>query len=481
MNMKKCALFALTFFLLCSVLSLSAQTLEQAKTMFINKQYDKAKPVFQKYLKGAPTNASYNYWYGVCCLKTGETVESIKPLELAMKKDIQNAPFFLGEAYKELWYFDDAVRCYETYTGLLKKKKEDTYETEKLLDECKIYARMLKGVEDVCIIDSFVVDKENFLKAYKISEESGKLYTYKEFFKTSGNREATVYETERGNIVYYSERGNDNTLSLNTRIKMQDGWSKPIPFPNTINDSANVNYPFVLTDGITIYYASDGNGSLGGYDIFVTRYNSGAESYLTPENLGMPFNSSFNDYMYVIDEYNNLGWFASDRYQSDDKVCVYVFAPNKFKKTYNYESMKHTDIISLSQLRSLKETWKDERVVAQAKNSLKEALSRKPKQEKVIDFEFIIDDKNTYYSFNEFKSIHARELFTKYKQLERDYQQQTEKLNKQREQYAHANKGEQTKLSPGILDLEKRVHKMSEELDRLVVNVRYEEKNITKK
>jgi hypothetical protein len=340
---------------------------------------------------------------------------------------------------------------------------------------------MLKGVEDVCIIDSFVVDKESFLKVYKISEESGKLYKYKEFFKTNGNSEATVYETELGNIVYYSERDNDNTLSINTRIKMQDGWSKPVPFPNIINDSANENYPFVLTDGITIYYASDGHDSLGGYDIFVTRYNSSTESYLTPENLGMPFNSIFNDYMYVIDEYNNLGWFASDRYQSDDKVCVYVFIPNKFKKTYNYESMKHKDIINLAQLRSLKKTWKDEGVVAEAKSSLKKVLNQKPKKEKVIDFEFIIDDQNIYYSLNEFKSIRARELFIKYRQLERDYQQRTDELNKQREQYAHTNKEGKSKLAPGILDMEKQVHKMSEELDQLPVNVRYEEKNITKK
>ncbi|KAA6317665.1 hypothetical protein EZS27_032217 [termite gut metagenome] len=103
------------------------------------------------------------------------------------------------------------------------------------------------------------------------------------------------------------------------------------------------------------------------------------------------------------------------------------------------------------------------------------------KKEKVIDFEFIVDDQHTYYSLNEFKSIHAREVFTAYKQLERDYQQQTEKLNQQREQYAHTHKEGQTKLAPGILDLEKRVHEMSEELDRLAVNVRYEEKNITKK
>lgn len=65
---------------------------------------------------------------------------------------------------------------------------------------------MLKGVEDVCIIDSFVVDKANFLSAYKISEESGKLFMFNEFFQTEGDHPGTVYETEIGNKIYYSEK-----------------------------------------------------------------------------------------------------------------------------------------------------------------------------------------------------------------------------------------------------------------------------------
>lgn len=56
-----------------------------------------------------------------------------------------------------------------------------------------------------------------------------------------------------------------------------------------------------MADGVTIYYASDGEG-LGGYDIFVTRYNTNTDTYLVPENVGMPFNSPYNDYMYVIDD-----------------------------------------------------------------------------------------------------------------------------------------------------------------------------------
>ena len=118
-----------------------------------------------------------------------------------------------------------------------------------------------------------------------------------------------------------------------------DEWGDEKQLPMNINSNDDDNYPFVLSDGATIYYSSKGNGSIGGYDLFVTRYNINSDTYLAPEQLGMPFNSPYNDYMYVIDEYNNLGWFASDRFQPEEKVCIYVFIPNSSKQTYNYEAM----------------------------------------------------------------------------------------------------------------------------------------------
>ena len=61
-------------FLICSLFlcEVSAQTLEQARTLFTKGEYEQAKPVFKKYTKSQPSNGNYNYWYGVCCLKTGD-------------------------------------------------------------------------------------------------------------------------------------------------------------------------------------------------------------------------------------------------------------------------------------------------------------------------------------------------------------------------------------------------------------------------
>lgn len=464
-------------FLICSLFlgEVSAQTLEQARTMFTKGDYENAKPVFKKYVKSQPSNGNYNFWYGVCCLKTGEAEEAVKPLEMAVKKRVSSGQLYLGQAYNDTYRFEDAVNCFEEYIADLKKRKRATEEAESLLEKSKADLRMLKGVEEVCIIDSFVVNKATFLDAYKISEESGKLFTFNEFFQTEGDNPGTVYETEIGNKIYYSEKGDKGSLDIFSKNKLLNEWSNGRPLPGSINDSGNANYPFVMADGVTIYYASDGEG-MGGYDIFVTRYNTNTDTYLVPENVGMPFNSPYNDYMYVVDEYNNLGWFASDRFQPEDTVCIYVFIPNSSKQTYNYESMEQEQIIRLAQIHSLKESWKDQQMVSEALQRLKAAITHKPQERRAMDFEFIIDDNTTYYFLSDFKSAKAKQLYQQYQQMEKDFVQQEEKLKNLRQQYAAANKQGKEKMAPAILDLEKRVLQMSGELDALGINVRNAEK-----
>ena len=54
----------------------------------------------------------------------------------------------------------------------------------------------------------------------------------------------------------------DSTLSILSRNKLLDKWSDGSLLPGSINEAMNADYPYVLTDGITIYYASDGPGSM---------------------------------------------------------------------------------------------------------------------------------------------------------------------------------------------------------------------------
>jgi tetratricopeptide (TPR) repeat protein len=455
---------------------MSAQSLSEAQALYNKGDYAAAMPTFKRYVKSQPDNANYNLWYGVCCLKTDNAQEGLKYLQTAVKRRAQGGQLYLGQAYNNLYRYEDAIDTYETYIEELEKRKRSTDEAEKLLDDAKRNLRMLKSVEKVCVVDSFVVDKENFLETFKIGQENGKIMSGKEFFGDDADKNSVVYMTEMGDKILFSRKDEDG-MNIYSSNKMQNEWSSPAILPERINGEGDTNYPFFMPDGVTIYFASKGANSIGGYDIFVTRYNSANDGYYAPENIGMPFNSPSNDYMYAIDEYNNLGWFASDRNQPGDKVCIYVFIPNESKNSYEYESMDEQEIINLAKLNSIKATWngEDEELEA-ARKRLAEVSTTTTEVNSGADFTFVVDDNTDYHHLTDFKSEKAAALFTQLSTKESDCTQIVDRLNALRERYAVASDAERKNLSAAILDAESSVKKLSEEIDELSLTIRSEEK-----
>ena len=450
-----------------------SQTLSQARALYAKGDYAQAKPVMERFYKSQPANGNYSLWYGVCCLETGDAERAVKPLETAVKRRVKSGQYHLARAYDGTYRYAEAEEVCADYLADLKRLRRPTAVADSLLADIRSHLRMMKGVERVCVIDSFVCDKQRFLDAYQTGPEAGTLSFYADYFKDNSHTGGTVYENELGSKLYYSEMQPDSTFAILTRSKLLDGWSKATPLPGSINEGVNAGYPFVMGDGTTLYYAADGPAAMGGLDIFVTRYNTNTGSYLVPENVGMPFNSPYNDYMYVIDEYNNLGWFASDRYQPADSVCIYVFIPNASKQVYDYETTDKETLRSLASLRGISLTWTDKTLVDEARQRL-DAVAEGGKREKkpTHDFEFIINDQYTYHQASDFRSPQAKALFDQYRRLEQTLRLQREKLDKARQKYAAAGTKERNDMAPAVLDLERHVLKLGQDREQAVRAVR---------
>ena len=447
----------------CCMSTLSAQTLSQAKKMFDNGEYEKAKTAFAKFIRQSPNNAEYNFYYGASLYETGEMDKALSHLEKSAKRNYIGAFRYLGKAYADLYRFDEAVENYETHIEWLNEKNRDTEQAEAELSELRKKTRMFKSVEKVAVIDSFVIAKNKFLEAYTISSTSGNI-------QWNDEANGTIYENEMGNKRILSER-KDSLMQLYTQEKLLDGWGEKVPV-ESLNEECNVNFPFLMGDGTTLYYASDGEGSLGGYDIFVTRYDSEDNTYLRPSNVGMPFNSTANDYLYAVDEFNHLGWFVTDRNQPADMVCVYVFIPNESKQTYNYEATDPQIIKDAATLNSIQTTWTDESQVRAARQRLAALKYAGKEEEKKADFHFIIDDSATYSHWSDFRSKEAQNAYRQLIQKEKDLNQLQANLAQKREEYISQNGLGKKKLEPSILDLEKRVPQLMEEVEKLTNEVR---------
>ena len=182
----------------------------------------------------------------------------------------------------------------------------------------------------------------------------------------------------------------------------------------------------------------------------------------------MPFNSPANDYMLVIDEFNNLGWFASDRNQPEGKVCIYTFIPNEKNTTLDEELFDTEHLRRRAQLVSIKDTWKNNQEMQRAKQRIASAKYTDTESKEVQkDFELIIDDLTTYYTLKDFRSKEARELATRWIQETKNLTALSNQLEQKRAAYIQANATQRNNMKAGILDMEKRIAQMEQSVAKL--------------
>ncbi len=363
--------------------------------------------------------------------------------------------------------FDNAKTNINKLITAAKRKKESTEELEQQLSYCSKGISSLRGTDKVIIVDSVVVDKENFLSCYKLSDDLGTL--------TSENEgEYVIYQTQLNGMLFKPqivETEEDTLVQIVKCYKEGDNITDPEVISGLSVDG-DVNYPFFMSDGVNFYFAARSEDGLGNYDLYATRYDSDSRRFYKAENMGYPYNSYANDYMLVIDEINNLGWFASDRYQPQGKVCVYTFIPNQSRHPFDFENTEDSIIKNASSLKSiaaLMDSYSDEEKAMKAA-ALKRVknLSRLSASNTKKDFCFIINDDKTYYSLNDFTSQAAKQQCADWLQKSKNLASLNEQLNSMRDNANASNRNQ-------ILNLEKRVEELSAEIHKIEKAIRQNE------
>lgn len=462
MNCKKYTLAALA---LCCAGGAFSQSLGQARKWFTEGNFVEAKPIFKRLVKQSPANTNYNFWYGACCYETGELMTAVPYLEKAAKRKVINGFLYLSKAYYDLYRFDEAIENLEEHIYWLERKKRDTTQAEELMVKLRKGANMIRGVENIIVIDSFVVDKQNFLEAYKLSPQSGHL-------AMANDSACTAHTNEMGDKSFYSQRSADGNSALYASIKLIDKWSNPVEQKGLNDNLKQLNYPFMDSDGSTLYFSAQGDDSMGGYDIFVTRADSEENTFLKPDNIGLPFNSPANDYMFALDDYSNLGWFASDRFQPADSVCIYVFVPNEEKVVYDYETTDPIVLQSLASLRSISETQTNADVVSEGRQRLASIGDASQSAARKSELNFIVDDQLTYSSLSDFTSKKAQQKCKVMLQVQKDKDNLINELEELRNTYMSADDTQKRTMGPEMLDKEKRIQQLSVQLNQMEAEVR---------
>ncbi len=103
--------------------------------------------------------------------------------------------------------------------------------------------------------------------------------------------------------------GTDIWFSIYDKRKKK--WTKPKNVGPEVNTAGNEAFPTVHLDG-TLFFASTGHSGLGGYDLF--RAEMKASRYGNVKNMGVPINSSYDDFGLIFkgNDYK-VGFMTSNR------------------------------------------------------------------------------------------------------------------------------------------------------------------------
>jgi len=378
------------------------------------------------------------------------------------------------------YLFRQAEEMLETRMEALEKKRQPTGQEEALLDAVERMQLKMSATEEVIFIDSVTVDKKDFLNAFRIGDECGSIGKTADTFPVKDNGDCTLFRNELGNQSVFAMPTKNGRTQLFGSNLIGGEWSKPAALQGLNGNDSLQNHPFMLNDGITLYYAAvNEEEGLGNYDIYMTRYDADGKTFLTPENIGMPFNSPGNDYMYVVDEENNLGWFASDRCQPEGKVCIYTFIPNQTRRIYNEEKLDTGQLARLARIAGIKETWKGhEAEVQKATERLKSLRTASGKDTTAREFCFVVNDNTSYYSLGDFKSAYGKENAKWWAENTKDLNSELLQLEALRSKYADAKDSEKQEMAGQIRILEEKAMQLTKSVKELEKNIRNAENGL---
>ncbi len=447
--MKKVLLAIIT--VLCGVLEsplLAQASAAQADQLFDQQDYTAAGEVYQQLLRRQPESALYLYRYARCLQEQGQNAEAIRYFEASGERyPLRN--FYLGELYTDDYRFADAIDAYQRYIAKADTTSERYAVAVEKIAQAQKGLRYIRRVEDIQITDSVIVDKSLFLKAYPLSKSAG----------TIGIDDSLGYYINERKDVKIST-SSDYTLLSCQRLLEGEWMCDTLRLPAFA--AARCNYPYMLSDGVTVYFASDIESGLGGYDIYITQYNTNTNTYLPPENIGMPFNSPANDYMFVIDDVKGIGYFATDRYLDSSKVCIYTFIPNEEKQIVRDTTDEYVRLFAQGKaLKHKTETPKQVEPVVETKPN-KPAVKMKP---------FVVNDSVVYTQLSEFPSIDARVLYEEYLRQEGQLEALKQTIERKRAAFRQADETMQQQLRTELLQLEKQYLQEKQALPALLRKV----------
>lgn len=159
--------------------------------------------------------------------------------------------------------------------------------------------------------------------------------------------------SEYAETLVYSVPDEKGKWSIFSIHRLNDTlWSAPAIMNDNVTSAGNDIFPVISRDGKQLFFSSNGHYGMGGYDLYVSTRDERTGDWGIPQNLGIPYSSPMNDYLFYDTPDGNFSILASDRESRAGELRIYAL---RFENMPLKKSVTPAEALELSKLKVIEQ------------------------------------------------------------------------------------------------------------------------------
>ena len=233
----------------------------------------------------------------------------------------------LGESLHMDYRFDEACQVFEEAADILGDNAADSLLMESVAEKLLLSENGLSMADFAytpAVVDRTRFSIDDFFLYYPLRDRSWRKVPDQLDSSSFHPFSKALFAPSGSDRIIFSAEDAAGIRNL-FMTELQDTlWTYPSLLNESLTSFSDEIYPMLSSDGKSLYFSSDGLYGVGGYDLYVSRWDDEVDDWAEPVNMGFPYSSPYDDFLYVSDEEEGYAFFASNRDCPSDSVWVYV-------------------------------------------------------------------------------------------------------------------------------------------------------------
>ena len=244
--------------------------------------------------------------------------------------------YLLAQSQCLQYKFKEAIQSYQAYIPIADKLILSDIETKQYIIECQNALQLIKTSFRPILYEKHRVGWDSVAEQPTLSTMPYRLIPlpaalYGQFDDASIQPPTLVaYPTSRevgARVVYANRKSKQGQRDLYfVELRGNNLWSQPTELSAVINTPFDEAMGILSEDGKTLYFSSRGQYGMGGFDIFRSTYDAVLHQWNAPENLGFPYNSPYDDYLFGLPDAEGRIVLASNRAIATDSLQIFTLS-----------------------------------------------------------------------------------------------------------------------------------------------------------